>query len=488
MAQGPLMPTSGPAPTMKSLDQVEARTPISASFTITTSGSYYLTKNILVGNGNAIVISADNVTLDLNGFNISSTQSPAGTGAGVLVSSRRNVTIMNGSISGGVTRTGGSYSGTGFGQGITAGNLLSGRVSGVSVTGILNDGIHLYSGSTCLVENCVVDTVGGYGIVAALVSNSMAVNIGSTGIYGGRIDGCSASSYTDSGISAGEVSNSFASSAGATTPAILGTTVQNCVGIGAGDCGVRASNVENCYGTTTGSSSGGGVYGIAVNNSRGDSSGSCAGLRADVVVNNSYGYNSSSGPGLVGGNVQNCSGYAAGNAVGLTAELATNCKGFSNSADGISADVANGCKGISNVYSGTNSPGSGISAFLVNGSFGDSWGAGISAPTVNGSRGISRGNGVLISGIRADRGSVSNSWASTSDGYAAITSNIVIGSIGFNNSSSQPTIDSVTIALSRGTNDGSGPALRSGTSFLSLGGPDLSTYRYFDNTGAATFP
>src|SRR5450631_969089 len=77
--QGNLTPPGAPAPTMKTLDQIEARTPISsAPFTISTPGSYYLTANLPVTTGNAIVISANNVTLDLNGFTISSTASPAG--------------------------------------------------------------------------------------------------------------------------------------------------------------------------------------------------------------------------------------------------------------------------------------------------------------------------------------------------------------------------------------------------------------------------
>src|SRR4051812_12547895 len=71
-AQGPLTPAGPPAPTMKSLDQLDAklekRTPISSlPFTISTSGSYYFTGNLKFSatTGHAISISASDVTLDM---------------------------------------------------------------------------------------------------------------------------------------------------------------------------------------------------------------------------------------------------------------------------------------------------------------------------------------------------------------------------------------------------------------------------------------
>src|SRR5262245_22506583 len=68
---GSLTPPGPPAPTMKALDQVEARTPIaSIPYTITTPGSYYLTKSLTANVGNGITVSASPVTIDLNGFTL----------------------------------------------------------------------------------------------------------------------------------------------------------------------------------------------------------------------------------------------------------------------------------------------------------------------------------------------------------------------------------------------------------------------------------
>jgi hypothetical protein len=135
-AQGSLTPPGAPAPTMKTLDQIEPRMPISsAPFTINVPGSYYLTTNLTVSSGNGITIVASDVTLDLSGFTISSTD-PANSGRGIMSSGARiNLAIYNGHISGGVTNKTGTYGGNGFSDCIYTGSSRNVRVSGVSVSG-----------------------------------------------------------------------------------------------------------------------------------------------------------------------------------------------------------------------------------------------------------------------------------------------------------------------------------------------------------------
>jgi parallel beta-helix repeat protein len=79
--QGPLTPPGAPAPTMKTLDQIAStgiainstNTPGNATsvFVISAPGSYYLTDNVEVLTGkNGILITAGNVTIDLNGYGV----------------------------------------------------------------------------------------------------------------------------------------------------------------------------------------------------------------------------------------------------------------------------------------------------------------------------------------------------------------------------------------------------------------------------------
>ena len=95
----PAAPTSG---TMKTLDEVEPRTPIHQAdipLTITESGSYYLAENVSDNEwGECIIVSADDVTIDLNGFTI--TGSDYGYSYAIWMNGCSNVEIRNGYYTG----------------------------------------------------------------------------------------------------------------------------------------------------------------------------------------------------------------------------------------------------------------------------------------------------------------------------------------------------------------------------------------------------
>src|SRR5687767_18893 len=98
LAQGDLTPPGAPAPTMKTLQQVEPRTPISSlPFAINQAGSYYLTTNLSgVSGQSGITIAAHNVTIDLGGFDLAGV--PGALSGIVLSGVRTNLAVRNGII------------------------------------------------------------------------------------------------------------------------------------------------------------------------------------------------------------------------------------------------------------------------------------------------------------------------------------------------------------------------------------------------------
>jgi parallel beta-helix repeat protein len=106
--QGALTPPGSPAATMKSLDQIEPRTPVdaihapgndAAQFVISQPGSYYLTTNIVGGlvSLTGIEVTTNDITLDLNGFSVLGSSS---TFSGIVIGGGTNITVRNGTISG----------------------------------------------------------------------------------------------------------------------------------------------------------------------------------------------------------------------------------------------------------------------------------------------------------------------------------------------------------------------------------------------------
>jgi hypothetical protein len=185
-AQGPLAPPAGaPVASMKTLDQIEPRIviPGGAAFVITQPGSYVLGGNIAVTSGNAITIQSPNVTLDLGGYTLSSSASPA-SGNGIALNGGGNihVTILNGHIRG-TTGYGGVFIEGGFTSGINYQNLpLAVQVRNVSVSGVSNTGINLGTDPSTSVIGCTVRIAGTFGIRAGVVADSSATIAGVTGV------------------------------------------------------------------------------------------------------------------------------------------------------------------------------------------------------------------------------------------------------------------------------------------------------------------
>jgi parallel beta-helix repeat protein len=153
-AQGLLTPPGPPGPTMKTLQQVEPRTPISSlPFTITESGSYYVTTNLDGGAGLGLMIGNSQVSVDLMGFELA-----GGTGSGILVSgARSNLWIRNGTLRG--------WSGWGMNvflaSGCTVENVRFSANGSTTTVG----GLRL--GSSSVVRNCSADRNTGPGILVS---------------------------------------------------------------------------------------------------------------------------------------------------------------------------------------------------------------------------------------------------------------------------------------------------------------------------------
>src|SRR5205814_5633057 len=108
-----------------------------------------------------------------------------------------------------------NYTGPGFLNGIYLGSFSSVpniHVTGISVNGCLNEGNDLANTNTSQVDNCIVSTVGGNGIVAQHVTNSTADNCGFEGIEAFVAENCTGRtlSTNSSAVNATNASNCYA--------------------------------------------------------------------------------------------------------------------------------------------------------------------------------------------------------------------------------------------------------------------------------------
>ncbi len=389
---GPLTPPPGPpAPTMKSLDRIEPRTPLvdgapgidiapSGTITISRPGSYHLADNLTVSSGDGIAVKSDNVTLDLLGFSILTTTA-GGSGSGISITGSKNVTVKNGRIASGYTFNGTTFTGNGFTYGIhiieNSGNVF---LNHLSVRGVQSHGMYGGPDENIVVESCTVDVAGGQGITATLVTGSTVNLSGGIGISARQVTGCRA--------------------------------------ISQGSVGISATQVHRSYGRTLLTSGvAGGISAEIVSGSIGIS-GAAAGITGSRSVSDSYGYsngdNSTSRGIHSAGSVQNSTGVSEGNnGTGITARIVHGSRGSSQSNHGILAEqLVSHSEGLST--SGSN--GNGIHSL---GSVDHCHG------TRNSATGVGRGIYAVESG-----GRVSNSTGISNRDHG-IQSIAVIGSSGY---------------------------------------------------------
>lgn len=289
---GDLNPPVGPVgPTMKTLAQVEPRTAVSAAttpgdgtfpasvFTISQPGSYYLAGSFQVpADKVGIKITCNDVSLDLNGFTISSGLA----GVYAMSSGGPGVPLTGLSVSNGKVRSATNYGigldvahmsrvesviaidcdwGIDVGDGSLVQNcVVSGGEQGIEAgdhsvvrncTSNGNDNLGFYLGDGSSATGCLASGNGGYGYIAgngSSVTNCVARNNGTVGIGALQecvIADCSVQGNGTDGITTGQgcvVRHCTAGNSGRHGIAVIaGTTVEGCTARGNGEDGINAT-------------------------------------------------------------------------------------------------------------------------------------------------------------------------------------------------------------------------------------------------------
>ena len=205
LAQGNLNPPPGvPSPTMKTLEQIEPRTDIltlagdaNSEHVLSNPGSYYLSGNLSVFKTDGLRVTAADVHIDLNGFQI---VRGFGTGGGKAISLEVGA--------GGFSARDGSIRGFAEGIGVKTSTPVNLRVRDLSVAECAK-GINLPNSSSAIVTGCSVYGASESGIRAAIITECTATECGGLAL-GGLIVSNSrgVSTGSASGIDAFKVENS----------------------------------------------------------------------------------------------------------------------------------------------------------------------------------------------------------------------------------------------------------------------------------------